>query len=222
MGKLQEQMKADLLLKRYSPNTIRAYLHCIRNFAKYFMRPPAEMGETEVRQFILHLAQERKVSASVHSTHVTALKFLYRITLRRPQVVERLPYPKRPKTLPKVLTMQEVLALFTAIKSAKYKAILAIAYGAGLRVSEVCALKPTDIDSQRMLIHVRWGKGNKDRYVLLGVLSALLATHRQYYISQKGLQLQPESLYLSGFHTLKDISTCYPINLLPIVKNYLT
>jgi site-specific recombinase XerD len=138
------------------------------------------MGETEVRQFILHLAQERKVSASVHSTHVTALKFLYRIILRRPQVVvERLPYPKRPKTLPKVLTMQEVLALFTAIKSPKYKAILAIAYGAGLRVSEVCSLKPTDIDSQRMLIHVRRGKGNKDRYVLLG--ETMLTLLREYY-----------------------------------------
>ncbi len=179
MRKLQEQMKADLFLKRYSPHTTRAYLHCIRNFAKYFMRPPAEMGEAEVRQFILHLAQERKVSASVHGTHVTALKFLYRITLRRPEVVERLPYPKRPQTLPKVLTMQEVLALFTAMKSDKYKAILAIAYGAGLRVSEVCALKPTDIDSQRMLIHVRRGKGKKDRYVLFG--ETMLTLLREYY-----------------------------------------
>ncbi|MCX5919424.1 MAG: site-specific integrase [Deltaproteobacteria bacterium] len=78
MGKLQEQMKADLSLKRYSPHTIRAYLHCIRNFAKYFMRPPAEMGETEVRQFMLHLAQDRKVSAFVQTMHVNALKFLYR------------------------------------------------------------------------------------------------------------------------------------------------
>jgi integrase/recombinase XerD len=179
MGKLQEQMKADLLLKRYSPHTTRAYVRCIRNFAKHFMRPPSEMGETEVRQFILHLAQERNVSVSVHSTHVSALRFLYRITLRRPQVVEHLPYPKRPKTLPKVLTMQEVLALFTAIKSPKYKAILAVAYGAGLRVSEICALKPADIDSQRMLIHVRRGKGNKDRYVLLG--ETMLTLLREYY-----------------------------------------
>jgi site-specific recombinase XerD len=88
-------------------------------------------------------------------------------------------HPKRPKTLPKVLTMQEVLALFTAIKSPKYKAILAVAYGAGLRVSEVCALKPADIDSQRMLIHVRRGKGNKDRYVLLG--ETMLTLLREYY-----------------------------------------
>ncbi len=140
MGKLQEQMKTDLVLKGYSHHTTRAYLYCIRNFAKDFMRSPAEMGATEIRKFMLHLAQDRKVSAFSQSTHVNALKFLYRITLRHPQVIERLPHPKRPKTLPKVLTMQEVLALFTAIKSPKYKAILAVAYGAGLRVSEVCAL----------------------------------------------------------------------------------
>jgi site-specific recombinase XerD len=143
------------------------------------MRSPAEMGETEVRQFILHLARERKASASVHTTHVTALKFLYRITLRRPEVVQHLPYPKRPKTLPEVLTMQEVLALFRAIKSATYKAILALAYGAGLRISEVCTLQPTDIDSQRMRIHVRRGKGNRDRYVLLG--ETMLTLLREYY-----------------------------------------
>lgn len=179
MGKLQEQMKADLLLKRYSPHTTRAYVRCIRNFAKHFMRPPSEMGETEVRQFMLHLAQDRKVSAFVQDMHVNAIKFLYRITLRHPEVVTHLPHPKRPKTLPKVLTLQEILALFTAIKSPKYKAILAVAYGAGLRVSEVCALKPTDIDSQRMLIHVRGGKGNKDRYVLLG--ETMLTLLREYY-----------------------------------------
>jgi len=179
MGKFQEQMKTDLLLKRYSPHTTRAYLRCIRDFAKYFMRPPAEMGATEVRQFLLHLTQERKVSAGLQTMYVSALKFLYRITLRRPGVVEHLPYPKRPKTFPEVLTRQEVLSLFAAIKSTKYKALLATAYGAGLRISEVCTLKPTDIDSQRMLIHVRLGKGNKDRYVLLG--ETMLTLLREYY-----------------------------------------
>jgi integrase/recombinase XerD len=179
MGKLQEQMKTDLVLKGYSPNTIRLYLHCIRNFAKYFMRPPAEMGENEIRQFMLYLTQERKVSAFVQSTHVNALKFLYRTTLRHPHIVEHLPQPKRPKTLPQILTMQEVLRFFAAIKSARYKALLGILYGAGLRISEVCTLKPSDIDSQRMLIHVRRGKGNKDRYVLLG--ETMLTLLREYY-----------------------------------------
>jgi site-specific recombinase XerD len=179
MGKLQEQMKTDLVLKGYSPNTIRLYLHGIRNFAKYFMRPPAEMGENEIRQFRLYLTQDRKVSAFVPSTQVNALKFLYRTTLRRPHIVEHLPQPKRPKTLPPILTRQEVLRFFAAIQSAKYKTLLGIIYGAGLRISEVCALKPTDIDSQRMLIHVRRGKGNKDRYVLLG--ETMLTLRREYY-----------------------------------------
>ena len=179
MGKLQDQMKADLLLRRYSPHTTRAYLRCIRDFAKYFMRPPTEMGETEVRQFLLYLTQECKVSPGLQTMYVSALKFLYRITLRQPGVVEHLPYPKRPKTLPEVLTMPQILALFAAIKSPKYRAIFATAYGAGLRISEVCALKPTDIDSQRMLIHVRLGKGKRDRYVLLG--QTVLALLRDYY-----------------------------------------
>lgn len=179
MGKLQDQMKADLLLRRYSPHTTRAYLRCIRDFAKYFMRPPAEMGETEVRQFLLYLTQERKVSPGLQTMYVSALKFLYRITLRQPGVVEHLPYPKRPQTLPEVLTLPQILALFAAIKSPKYRAIFATAYGAGLRISEVCALKPTDIDSQRMLIHVRLGKGKRDRYVLLG--QTVLALLRDYY-----------------------------------------
>jgi len=191
MGKLQDQMKTDLLLKRYSPHTTQAYLRCIRDFAKHFMRSPAEMGEPEVRQFLLHLTQERKVSSGLQTAYVSALKFLYRTTLRQPEVVEHLSYPKRPKTFPVVLTMQEVLKLFAAIRSPKYKAILATAYGAGLRISEVCALKPMDIDSQRMLIHVRLGKGNKDRYVILG--ETVLALLRDYYKTarRKGVYLFP-------------------------------
>jgi len=191
MGRLQDQMKTDLLLKRYSPHTTRAYLRCIRDFAKHFMRSPAEMGETEVRQFLLYLTQERKITSGLQTTYVSALKFLYRITLRQPGVIEHIPYPKRPKTFPVVLTMQEVLTLFATIRSPKYKAILATAYGAGLRISEVCALKPMDIDSQRMLIHVRLGKGNKDRYVLLG--ETALALLRDYYKTarRKGVYLFP-------------------------------
>ena len=102
MGRLQDQMKTDLLLKRYSPHTTRAYLRCIRDFAKHFMRSPAEMGEAEGRQFLLYLTQERKITSGLQTTDVSALKFLYRITLRQPGVVEHLPYPKRPKTFPVV------------------------------------------------------------------------------------------------------------------------
>jgi site-specific recombinase XerD len=112
MGRLQEQMKTDLLLKRFSPHTPRAYLRCIRHFAKYFMRPPEDMGEPEIRKFLLYLTQEQNVSPGLQAIDVSAFKFLYRIPLRQPKAVEHLPYPKKPKSLPEVLSMQEVLTLF--------------------------------------------------------------------------------------------------------------
>jgi integrase/recombinase XerD len=191
MGKLRDQMKADLSLKGYSPHTQRSYLRCAGEFARHFMRPPADMGEEEIRQFLLHLIEERKVSAGVQGIYVSALKFLYRITLKRPEVVENIPHPKRPKTLPDILSREEVLAIFEAIDSLKYKAIIATAYGAGLRISEVCSLRISDIDSKRMLIHIRSGKGQKDRYVVLGEILLELLRHYYRIVRPKGEYLFP-------------------------------
>lgn len=191
MGKLRDQMKADLSLKRYSPHTQRSYLRCVREFARYFMRSPADMGKEELRVFLLHLVEERKVSPGVQGIYLSALKFLYRITLRRPEVVENIPHPKGPKTLPDVLSMEEVLAIFEAIDSLKYKAIIATAYGAGLRISEVCSLRVSDIDSKRMLIHIRSGKGQKDRYVVLGEILLELLRHYYRIVRPKGGYLFP-------------------------------
>jgi site-specific recombinase XerD len=111
--------------------------------------------------------------------YVNALKFLYTVTLKRPEVVKDISHPKRPHTLPVILSPEEVVRIFEAIRSVKYKAIIATAYAAGLRVSEVCGLRIADIDSLRRRIHVRSGKGKKDRYVMLG--ESLLALLRQYY-----------------------------------------
>src|SRR2546422_7166085 len=122
------------------------------------MRPAEELGEAEVRGFVLLLVREEKASPSVQKAHVAAIRFLYTHTLRRPEVVRWLPWPKVPRTLPVVLSGTETLALLEAVESPKYRAILMCAYGAGLRVSEACALAPADIDSQRMVIHVRHGK----------------------------------------------------------------
>ena len=133
MGKLREQMKAEMLLRRYSPATIKAYLNSVRNFAKHFMRCPSEMGNDEVRQFLVYLAQVKKASPHVQYSHVCALKFLYLTTLKRPEAMAGIPYPKLPKPLPVVLSMEEVLGLFEAVRSIKYKAILALAYSGGLR-----------------------------------------------------------------------------------------
>ena len=179
MGKLHDQMKEDLLLKAYSPHTQRAYLGCARHFASHYMRSPEEMGEQEIRGFLLHLVQDRNASPATQDMYVSALKFLYVVTLKRPEVVKDLSHPKRPKTLPVILSPEEVLRVFAAIRSVKYKAIIAAAYAAGLRISEVCSLSVSDIDSQRMRIHIRSGKGKKDRYVMLG--ESLLTLLRQYY-----------------------------------------
>jgi integrase/recombinase XerD len=179
MGKLHDQMREDLLLKAYSPHTLKAYLSSVRHFVKYYMRSPQDMGEKEVRDFLLHLVRDRKASPATQDMYVNALKFLYTVTLKRPEVVKDISHPKRPQTLPVILSPEEVLRIFEAIRSVKYKAIIATAYAAGLRVSEVCGLCIADIDSQRMRIHVRSGKGKKDRYVMLG--ESLLVLLRQYY-----------------------------------------
>jgi len=179
MGKLHDQMEGDLILKAYSPHTKRAYLRCVQQFVRQYMRSPEEMGETEVRNFLLYLVRDRQASPATQDMYVNALKFLYAVTLKRPEVVKDIPHPKRPKTLPVILSPEEVLRVFAAIRAVKYKAIIATAYAAGLRISEVCALQVSDIDSQRMRIHVRSGKGKKDRYVMLG--ESLLALLRQYY-----------------------------------------
>ena len=179
MGKLHDQMQEDLLLKAYSPHTRGAYLRCARHFASHYMRSPEEMGEQEVRDFLLYLVRDRQASPAKLDMYVNALKFLYNVTLKRPEVVKGISHPKRPKTLPVILSPEEVLQIFAAIRSVKHKAIIATAYAAGLRISEVCGLRIVDIDSQRKRIHVRSGKGKKDRYVMLG--ESLLALLRQYY-----------------------------------------
>ncbi len=189
MGKLHDRMQEDLLLKGYSLHTQRAYLRCARYFASHYMRSPEEMGEQEIRTFLLHLVRDRKASPATLSMYINALKFLYNVTLKRPEAVKGISYPKRPKTLPVILSPEEVRRVFEAIRSVKYKAIIAAAYAAGLRISEVCGLRIADIDSQRRRIHIRSGKGKKDRYVMLG--ESLLSLLRQYY--QK---VRPQGEYL--------------------------
>ena len=132
------------------------------------MRCPSLMGREEIREYQRYLAEETSVSAGYQCMFGYSAKFLYREVLQRPEVVEGMKLPKRPKTLPVVLSMEEVDRFFSSIKSVKYRAIFGLAYGCGLRVLEICRLKKTDIDSQRMLVRIRMSKGKKDRYVTLG------------------------------------------------------
>jgi integrase/recombinase XerD len=182
MGKLRDQMSEDLQLRRYASGTCKRYVDCARAFAGYHMRPPEEMGEREVRQYLLYLAMERGVGPSTQKMYVAAIKFLYSETLDRPEIVARIPWPKVRQSLPPILSGTEIDRLLGALESTKYRAIVMTAYGCGLRISEVCGLRVGDIDSKRMLILVH-GKGGRDRYVPLP--ERVLFTLRHYWVEEK-------------------------------------
>lgn len=180
MGQLREKMKADLKLRRYRAATVRAYLRCARKFVEYHWRPAEEMGEPEVRKFLLYLVNDRQASAANQKMHVAAIKFLYGVTLDRPELAVRFPWPRMPaRKLPDILERSEVERLLDAVESMKHRAILMTAYAAGMRINEACSLKTTDIDSRRGLIHIRDGKRGRDRFVMLS--PRLLAFLREYW-----------------------------------------
>ena len=191
MGQLRDRMEEDLRLAGYSPSTIKIYLIYARRFAKHHMRSPAEMGENEIREFLLHMVEERGISRETYRQVRAALIFLYRITLRRPMEVEHLPVRRKQHRLPVVLGGTEVSALLRSVEGAKYKAILMAIYSAGLRISEACRLRAEDIDSKRMVIRVRSGKGGRDRYTVLS--SRLLVFLRAYWKAHR-----PESWLFPG------------------------
>jgi site-specific recombinase XerD len=166
MGALYRRMEEDLKLKNYAPGTRQQYLACAKRFVAYHMRSPEEMGEREIRDFLLGLSFEH-ASAESLKMHVAALKFLYGTTLRRPEEIVALPWPKVPHRLPEILSGTEVDALLGAVEPLLHRAVVMTAYGTGLRIREACSLRVDDIDSKRKLIHVREGKRGRDRYVML-------------------------------------------------------
>jgi integrase/recombinase XerD len=179
MGQLRDRMEQDLKLRGVSPATIRNYLVYCRKFAAFYMRSPEELGASEIRAFLLHQIEVEQLAYSSYRQVYAALKFLYSVTLGRPGEVSRLPFPRRhPTCLPKVLTVEQLTAFFTAIRKAKYRALYMTCYAGGLRLSEVCHLRVEDIDSQRMVIHVR-GKGRKERLTVLS--PRVLAVLRAYW-----------------------------------------
>lgn len=179
MTPLRRRMIEDMKLKNLAPRTIEIYTGRVVAFARHFGRSPDALGREEVRSFLLHLVQEKHVSWSVYNQTVAALRFLYEVTLDRQGVMVRVPCPKQPKRLPTVLSLEETARFFAAVLSIKHRAILMTAYAAGLRISEVVALRVDDIDSQRMVLRVRQGKGRKDRNVMLS--PRLLALLREYW-----------------------------------------
>lgn len=163
---LRQRMLEDLQIRNYSPHTVDAYLRSVAQFAKHFHTAPDRLDAEHVRTYQLHLLHQQ-ASKSIFIQTVCALRFFYETTLGRPWMVDYIPYPKKPKTLPVILSRDEVKALLLAPRHLKHRAILATLYATGVRVSELCHLQGTDIDSQRMVIQVRQGKGQRDRLVML-------------------------------------------------------
>jgi len=178
MTPLRRRMLEDMQIRNYSPHTIDGYLRYVAQFAKHFHTSPDHLGAEHIRTYQLHLLQQH-VSKSIFIQTVCALRFLYETTLGRPWMVDYIPYPKKPKTLPVILSREEVKALILAPRHLKHRTILATLYATGLRVSELCQLQGTDIDSKRMVIQVRQGKGQRDRVVMLS--PDLLPLLRRYW-----------------------------------------
>jgi integrase/recombinase XerD len=183
MSPLRKRMIEDMQLRRFSPETQRNYIHHVANFALYFGCSPERLGLDEVRQYQLHLVNERLMAPQTVNGFVAAAKFLYTVTLEMPWSDEHFVRMKVPEKLPVVLSPKETATFFSHIGMLKHRAVLMVCYGSGLRVSEAVSLKVSDIDSSRMLIHVRAGKGSKDRYTVLS--GRLLLLLREYYRMQR-------------------------------------
>ena len=178
MTPLRQRFVEDLRLRNYSPRTIEIYVAQVARFAKHFGKSPDLLGPDEMRAFQLHLLQ-KKASWSQFNQTVCALRFFYGQTLGRTEQVPMLPYGKRPKKLPCVLSPEEVAQLLEAARPGRERMLLTTTYACGLRLMEALTLQVPDIDSARMLVHVRQGKGQKDRLVPLS--PRLLAELRAYW-----------------------------------------
>jgi integrase/recombinase XerD len=168
MTSLRQRMIEDMRVRNFSPLTQSTYVLQVSLFARYFQKPPDQLGPEQIRSYQVYLTNEKKLAPGSILIAVAALRFLYKVTLHKDWILEDvIPAPKKPQKLPIVLSPEEVHRFLSCVASPKHRTILTTCYAAGLRISEAVRLKPTEIDSQRMVIRVEQGKGQKDRYVML-------------------------------------------------------
>jgi len=179
MGTLRDRMEREMVLRRMALRTQQAYLAQVAALAKYYRRSPDQLTSQEIQDYLLYLIEQRQLARSSCLQAVHGLRFFYRETLKRTDLVFALPRARLEQKLPEILSREEIERLFASTVSFKQRVLLMTTYAAGLRVSEVCALKVSDIDSERMTIRVTQGKGAKDRYSLLS--PRLLKDLRQYW-----------------------------------------
>jgi integrase/recombinase XerD len=163
---LRQRMLEDMRMRKLSDTTQGAYIRAVVNFTRFLGRAPDTATAEELRRYQLYLVENGSTRMSLNRT-ITALRFFFAVTLERPEALSKMSTVREPRTLPVVLSRAEVARLIAATANPKYQAVLSVAYGAGLRASEVVALKVGDIDSTRMTLRIEQGKGRKDRYAML-------------------------------------------------------
>jgi site-specific recombinase XerD len=202
MTPLRRRVIEEMQIRNLAPDTQRSYLQQISQFARYFRKSPELLGPDDIRAYQLHLTQERQLSASSILVAVAAIRFLYKVTLKRNWSIEEVvPTCRKPQRLPVVLSRDEVSQFLAAVEMLKHRVILTVCYAAGLRISEAVRLTPAAIDSQRMVIRVDEGKGRKDRYVMLS--PKLLDLLRDYWRTAR-----PKEWLFLGDLPGQPISTC--------------
>jgi integrase/recombinase XerD len=167
MSTLREKMKQEMILVGLAESTQKIYLKAVVQLRDYYNKSPKNITEQELKAYLLYLKQEKKLSGNTYNTHVYGLRFFYCITLRQPLFKLNLPTSKVIYKLPNILSAKEVQQIIKSVGNIKYRTLLMVIYSAGLRVSEAINLKISDIDRDRMTIHIRCAKGGKDRYVIL-------------------------------------------------------
>ena len=170
MTQLRKMTLDEIARRNYTESTTRAYLRVIEDFARYFHRPPDQLGPEQIREYTAHLFRDRKLADNTVNQRVGALRFFFFKTLKRPWSGDEMPYPKKKIHLPVIWSPEEVARLIDAAPIPFYRTILLTLYGTGVRRAECAALKLTDIDSARMVVHVQDGKGGKDRDLVLSPL----------------------------------------------------
>src|ERR671936_1547652 len=172
-------MLEELQRRNYARTTIQCYLHAVERFAKHFKRSPDQLNQDHLRTYQAYLLRERKLGPRTVRLHVSALRFFFVKTLKRPYLLEDIPFPKVPRRLPVILSTEEVARLIDGAKNLTDRTMLMVLYSTGMRNAELRHLQVRDIDSRRMLIHIQHGKGGRDRYVPLS--ATLLATLREHW-----------------------------------------
>ncbi len=170
MTPLRLRMTEDMQVRNLSPNTQDSYVRQVSQFARHFGKSPEGLGPEDIRSYQVYLTNEKKLAPGSIVVAVSALRFVYQVTLKKDwRFDDVIPAPKKPQTLPVVLSPREALTFLDTVRMFKHRVILTTCYAGGLRISEAVSLRPTDIDSRRMVIRVDQGKGQKDRYVMLSV-----------------------------------------------------